>query len=54
VKFDDADLQAKLASIKLYGRVAPNSLAERLNRKARFDYVVERWMGENELVALAI
>ena len=54
VKADDPDLKAKLAAIKAYGRLAPDTVAERLERQARFGLVVERWMDENDLDASAI
>ena len=54
VKTGDPALKAKLAAIRAYGRLAPEAVAEKLERQARFGLVVERWMDENDLDASAI
>lgn len=54
VHADDGDLQARLADIRAYGKLAPGTAAGHVERQARFGLVVERWMDENELDASAI
>ena len=50
----DAALKTKLDAIRAYGRLAPDTVSEHLERQARFGLVVEQWMDENDLDASAI
>ena len=50
----DADLVAKLAAIKAYGRIPAHIKPEQISRQAKWSLAVDRWIEANECDASAI